>query len=452
MMPPPVLDQPLQPKILKFLETLKRKNKKSASLVETFAGKPSKTLLDLDDEALRGDLEGMAEDIVTILQRHADDQRRRVQSQLMAEGEEPIYLPCRPTVQASSLAPKYNRTNPMDDEHEAEILGPGESLPDDGFAGVGGGTPRLADQAAAFAMDALGHNRAMFRLTMASAIRREHDDRRRILQLEGQVARYQEVIDKAVLVREQLLDRQAERTLEIDRVKQRDQWMQDGFAKIFGLVALHAPSILPKFGIEIDPRAREVLFDIVGSVAAAKPYVTAMRMASTLGATPPPPLPAKKADTATTAGAVAATTVVGGGAAAAASTLAAYASVAVRFISGVKDKLTMVRGMLPAEQVELMDQLLQLTETHGAAFQAVGQAVLQGSAQVTAPTDGATPPVGSVSDEDKKLARFIDLCSDFWTFVRPEDDDKMRSFLPAQAKAVLDEVRRDYQFSKAVPS
>ena len=449
-MMPPILEQPLQPKIFKFLDGLRRKNKKSgARLIETCVGKPDETLLEIENEALLGDIEGVADEIATMLQRRADDRRTRIRSQLMADGEEPLYLPCRPSVPASALAPKYNgRMDSMDDAGEAaQVLNPEDGLPDDGYAGMAG-APKLSHQAAQFALDALGHNRAMFRLTMASAIRREHDDRRRILQLEGQVSRYQEVIDKAVLVREQLLDRQAERTLEIDRVKQRDQWMQDGFAKIFGLVALHAPSILPKFGIDIDPRAREVLFDIVGSVAAAKPYVSAMRLAASVGENAPPP-PPKKVDTATTAGAVAATTVVGGGTAVAASTLAAYASIAVRFISGVKDKLTMVRGMLPTDQVELMDQLLQLTETHGAMFQAVGQAVLQGGSQVTAPAAGAAPPPpGGASSEEKRLAKFIDLCSDFWTFARPEDDDKMRAFLPAQAKAALDEVRRDYTFAK----
>ena len=270
-----MINQTLQPKITQFLDGLRQKNKlkSGARLVETIVGKPNDTLFDIPGEALT-EIESVAEEIVSVLQRRADERGVSIRTQLIVDGVEPLYLPCKPTAPASptALARRGDAT------YRAEIMS-------DNPEGFGGeeepqGPPRLAHQAAAFAMEALSQNRAMFRLTIGSSLRREERDTRIIAQREAQITRYQQMYDQAVLIREQLLDRTAERQLEIDRVKQRDKWMQEGFAKIVSLIVLHAPMLLQKFGMQVDPRARELLFDIVGSVGAAKPYVNAMKMAA----------------------------------------------------------------------------------------------------------------------------------------------------------------------------
>ena len=296
-------------------------------------------------------------------------------------------------------------------------------------------------------MEALTQNRQMFRLTMGAALRREERDTRRIQQLEGQVLRYQEVIEQAILVRENLLDRQAERQFEIERVKQRDKWMQDGFAKIVSIVALHAPAILPKFGVDIDPRAKEILFDVVGQVAAAKPFLSAMRLASDVaerggtngsnGHAPPPPPPP------TTAGAIAASTVSGGGESVGAGALAVYAGITVEFINLVRDKLSMVKPMLETRASELLDKVIELTDAHGKTFQTIGQAAIAGEATTAAKSGGGSFD----SEDDRKLLRFVDLCGQFFGSMGSEDFDKIRMLVPQKSREALDEIRRDYHMT-----
>jgi hypothetical protein len=421
------LDQPLQPKISRFLDGLRRKKLKSdIQLVELFVGKPAETLNEIPPEALRGDIYGIADDIAAVVQRRADDKRSSVRAQLIVEGEEPLHLLCNPTpVPVTQVLARRER-----DVLDADLAG------HDGFDIRQTGAPKLSHQAAQFALDFNHQNQVMFKLTIASAVRREERDAREIAQLRAQVARYQEVLDKAVLLREQLLDRQAERQLEVDRVKQKDQWIQDGFAKIVSLVVLHAPDVMHKFGIDVDPRAREVLFDVVGSVAAAKPYVQAMKTAALIadknasanGVTP-------TNGTAPTAGSIASSTITAGGETIGASALAVYASVAVEFINSVKDKLSMVRMALDENQTKLLNQLLELTEAHGKVFQTIGQAALQGGSQVTA----AAPPD---SEEDKRILRLMELSATYWESLRPEDVEKMRAFLPTRAREALDEIRK----------
>ena len=461
MMPPTTLsgEQPLQPQITKYLDGLRRRNKlkSGVKLVIQCVGQPDETILDVPPEPLKGDLNDVAEDIVMTLQRRADERRVGIRSNLVAQGEEPLFLRCRPTPPSTLASSRRSidtgHPDVIDGDENNNGNGGGGFDDDDPFASRMG-TPKLANQAAQFAMEALGQNRAMFRLTIASALRREERDGRRIMQLEGQVARYQEILDQAVLMREQLLDRQAERNLEIDRVKQKDKWMQDGFAKIVSLIALHAPAILPKFGVQIDPRAREILFDIVGSVAAAKPYVSAMRLAADMadGSGPEPQKTngvshtngTGSSSTTATAGSVAATTIAGNGETVATRSLAVYAAVAVDFISSVRDKLGMVRGVLKPEQTALMDKLLELTDAHGKSFVTIGQAAMQGAAQVTSPAPAPE------TEEDKKILRLMDLSATFWESLRPDDIEKMRAFLPTKAKEVLDEIGK-YGFVATQP-
>ena len=441
MMPP--IEESLQPRIVKFLETFRRKGKpKTLHLVELRVGHPEETLLEVDQEALRGDPNNIAEEITTVLQRRADDRRTSVRSELRCTGEDPIYLTCRPAP-PTSLAVNH-RTNDGDDTEVPAPDGSG-GIGEDEFLPRGAGS--LRHQGALFAMEALTQNRQMFRLTMGAALRREERDTRRIQQLEGQVLRYQEVIEQAILVRENLLDRQAERQFEIERVKQRDKWMQDGFAKIVSIVALHAPAILPKFGVDIDPRAKEILFDVVGQVAAAKPFLSAMRLASDVaerggsngsnGHAPPPPPPP------TTAGAIAASTVSGGGESVGAGALAVYAGITVEFINLVRDKLSRVKPMLETRASELLDKVIELTDAHGKTFQTIGQAAIAGEATTAAKSGGGSFD----SEDDRKLLRFVDLCGQFFGSMGSEDFDKIRMLVPQKSREALDEIRRDYHMT-----
>jgi hypothetical protein len=439
MMPP--IDESLQPRVVKFLETIRRKGKpKTLHLVELRVGHPEETLLQIDPEALRGDPNNVAEEIATVLQRRADDRRTSVRSELRCTGEDPVYLTCRPAP-PTTLAINH-RTNDGDDT-EVPVPDGTSGIGEDEFLPRGAGS--LRHQGALFAMEALTQNRQMFRLTMGAALRREERDTRRIQQLEGQVLRYQEVIEQAILVRENLLDRQAERQFEIERVKQRDKWMQDGFAKIISIVALHAPAILPKFGVAIDPRAKEILFDVVGQVAAAKPFLNAMRLASDVaerggsngysnGHAPPPAAPPP-----TTAGAIAASTVSGGGESVGAGALAAYSAIVVEFINLTRDKLSMVKPLLETRAGELLDKVVELTDAHGKMFQTIGQAAMAGQATTEAkPGD---------PEDDRKLLRFVDLCGGFFGSMGSEDFDKIRMLVPQKSREALDEIRRDYHIT-----
>jgi hypothetical protein len=458
----PASDPPLQPKILKFLEGLRRKGKLTTNiqLVELLAGRPSETILDIDPIALRGDLRAIADDITALLQQRADERRASVRSNLVTTDEE-LFLPCRPSASESPIV----RRRHVDEEGLSELVDNAAGFPEEDPASVSsfvrGG---LRHQGAVFSLELFKQVQAQFRLTLAAALRREERDTRRIDQLERQVVRYQNAFDQVMLTKEQLLDRQAERQLEVDRVKQKDKWMQDGFAKIISLVALHAPAILPKFGIALDPRAREILYDVVGSVPAAKPYVNAMRLASSMteqGGTEEKKLTngsngagsnnathtngaATNGSTQTTAGAIAQSTISGGGESVGAGALAIFSALTTQFLTGVKDKMVMVRPMLAEEHATLLDKILELSEAHGSVFQAVGNAAIQGHVQVTA--DGGGPPPSG--EEDKKLMRFVDLCGVFFAAVRPADAEKMHKFLAPAARGALDELRRDFDLSK----
>ena len=460
-MMPPVASVPaedLQPKIHKFFDGLRRRNKlkNGAKLEELCIGKPTETLLDMPAEALVGDLDGVADEVTSVLQQRAEDRRLGIRCQLVVPGEEPLLLKCRPTTSGVAALTRRRANEDGVEVLDAEDLdgsgggGDGMGGGDDPFAGMGRRTP-LRDQAAAFAMESLTQVRAMGKLTIMSALRREERDARRILQLETQIGRYQQILDNAIVIREQLLDRQAERSLEIDRVKAKDKWMQDGLAKIISLVALHAPFILPKLGIQMDPRAKEVLFDVIGSVAAAKPYVNAIRAASAISDDTPTKtngVQTSSPTTATTAGAIAATTIAGAGETVATNSLAIYSAIAVEFISGVRDKLALVEPALKEEHRTLLAKLVELTDRHGKSFLAVGQAAVQGRAQVM----NQGPMQGEESPEDRKYVRMIDLSGTFWASLRPEDVEKMRLHLPPKAREALEEIRRDYDFSSINPN
>lgn len=455
MMSTPNADAPIQPKVLKFLEGLRRKNKlvSGVQLVGLLAGKPDETILDVDSMSLRGDLQSISEDITTLLQQRANDRRASVRAQLVSQGEEPIFLSCRPNVDIPSLLPQRQGGRHEDDEGNPDVDSVPGYQPDEDPATVAAFTRGgLRHQGAIFALELYKQNQASIRLTLATSLHREARDARKIDQLERQIVRYQNIFEQAVLAREALLDRQAERQLEIDRVKQKDKWLQDGFAKIVSLVALHAPAIMEKFDVAIDPRAREMLYDIVGSVPAAKNYVNAMKMASSMaeqsnghtngashGAAPTLPQ-----NTQTTAGAIAQSTISGGGETVGAGALAVFSALTVQFLTAVKDKFTMVRPMLAAEHATLLDKIVELSEAHGAVFQAVGNAALQGQSQVKA--DGPSP----TGEEDRKMIQFMDLCGTFFGTIRPADIEKMSRFLPTTACNALDEIQKSFDLSKLI--
>jgi hypothetical protein len=504
----PNADSPLQPRIVKFLDGLKKQGKliHKLQLSETFFNKPAETLLDIEpQQMLQGDLEAVADDILQVLQAKADERRAKVRASL-ACGSAAILLPCRPSETPAPIVVRKNGTIAAardggdgfdldDDENGGGMDGSGDSF-ERQFMGGG-----LRHQGAIFALEALTQGRATFRMAIASSLRREERDARTIDRLERQIARYQAIHEQAILAREQLLDRQAERGLEIERVKQRDKWMQDGFAKVIALIALHAPDLLLKVGVNIDPRARELLFDIVGTVGAAKPFVNAMRSAATVaeseiqkrgsfdnsapaGARPDrgspdrgPPADRNEplgggspngrltearldnstsggaaggggAGTQTTAGAIAATTVAAtSGEAVGAGGLAVFAGLTVDLLTSLESKLSMVQPMLDDRQRQLLDQIQKLMSEHGRSFVAVGQAAMagtatyaKGDASAGGGGGGALARMGNV--EDAAIMRLLDLSVQFWVALREEDVGKMMKFLGGRAKEALTEIRK----------
>jgi hypothetical protein len=478
MMPPPA--RAIQPQIASYLRRLNRGKIHQIQLIETRFKLPNETLSAADGEAL-SDIAHTSGELASILQERANERRTAVKAQLVIDGEgapEPLHLIAHP--EHMMAGPRRGAVDELtwgngngggDGAYEIVDDENGESnryMREDGSDGWGpfGHRPTLRDQAAAFASDAIQQTRAMFKLTMGAALERERRDAAEIARLRDYIRKLMSVHEQAVLEREDLLDRKAHRQLEVDRIKTRDKWMQDGFSKVVAIVALHAPALLVKFGGAMDARAKEILFDIVSGVESAKPYVNAMRAASAIadkgsngsngskttnGANGPAP-EALALPPHTTAGAIASATIEAPeGVKVAASAVAIFASWVVEFLQSARPKLVLARGALDEKQNTQLDKILEVMDQQGEMFLSVGRAAVAGTVKAMDAPPGSGPGFGAeaTSDDEKKMSRLIDLSAQFWMAIRPSDADEMRKFLPLEAREALDEVRRDYDFSAA---